>query len=416
MLTPFTTAFRLLPVFLALCFLPAGPFTAPVRAAVPVVRFVQPRNLSTVTGRSEFVLALNLPSGARIRSLKVEVDGEPAATLTGPPWHGTWDAGDGSRGHRLTATLLLNDGTTYRAAVRTMPIRIQEEEDVDLVNLFAVVRNRRGEYITDLTRDRFTLREDGVPQKIKVFSTEPKPLAVAIVLDNSISMKRGEKLEAARKSALRFLDTLGKEDRVMLLTFNNRVKVLQPPTLDHKAMARAIEAIGPWNRGGTALYDGIWRAADYLRRLEGRRVLVLLTDGRDEDGQGFEPGSLHTLSEASDHANRNDVMIFAVGYGRDLKQLDIYQRATLKSILEKLANRSGGAALFPRRIGSLKGAFETVTRDLRHQYNIAYVSNNKERNGKWRTIELKTDTKGQEVITRKGYFAPGGEEEEDSAP
>jgi len=379
---------------------------SPARGAERVIQFAQPRHLSTVTGRTGFSIDLNLPRGARAESIKVSVDGVLVANLTKPPWKGVWEAGDGSAGHELVAIVQLADGSSHRAVVRTTPIRIQEVEDVDLVNLFTVVKDKRGEYVLGLTRNQFTLLEDSVPQRISIFSTDSKPLAVAVVLDTSLSME-GAKLETARKSALRFLSTLGEGDRGMIMTFNNRVQVLQPPTLDRAELIQAVELIEIQKRGGTALYDGIWRAADYLRRLEGRRVLVLLTDGRDETASGLEPGSLHTLVEASNHANRNDVMIFAVGYGRSLEDLDIYQRNTLKSILERLAETSGGAVLFPRRIGSLKGAFEAVTRDLRHQYNIAYTSTNKERDGEWRTIELRTDTEGHEVVTRKGYFAPG---------
>ena len=370
-----------------------------------VARFVRPRNLSTVVGSSEFLLEIQPTGSTRVREVRVSLDGEPLTVLTSPPWRGTFEAGDGSRGHRLEAEIVLSDGSVHPAAVRTMAIRIQEVEDVDLVNLHAVVRDRQGRYITDLTRDRFTLLEDGKPQTIHRFGTDLKPLAIGIVLDVSLTM-RGEKLEAARNSALRFLDTLGEGDRAMVVTFSNRVRVLQPATTDRKLLAEAIRSTKV--EGGTALYDGIWRTADYLRRLDGRRVMLLLTDGRDEAGNGMEPGSLHTLEEALNHSNRNDVMIFAVGYGKNLNQLDFYQRHTLESILSRLAETSGGAVLFPKRIGSLKKSFEAVTRDLRHQYIIAYTSTNENRDGAWRTIELNTDDPKQEVVTREGYFAPSG--------
>jgi VWFA-related protein len=370
-----------------------------------VARFVHPRNLSTVVGLSEFLLEIQPTGSTRVREVRVTLDGEPLTILTSPPWKGTFEAGDGSQGHRLEAEVVLSDGSVHPASVRTTAIKIQEVEDVDLVDLHAVVRDRQGHYITDLTRDRFTLLEDGKPQTIRRFGTDLKPLAIGIVLDVSLTMK-GEKLAAARNSALRFLDTLGEGDRAMVVTFSNRVRVLQPVTTDRKLLAEAIRSTEV--EGGTALYDGIWRTADYLRRLDGRRVMLLLTDGRDEAGNGMEPGSLHTLEEALDHTNRNGVMIFAVGYGKNLKQLDFYQRHTLESILRRLAETSGGAVLFPKRIGSLKKSFESVTRDLRHQYIIAYTSTNENRDGAWRTIELTTDDPKQEVVTREGYFAPSG--------
>ena len=370
-----------------------------------VARFVRPRHLSTVVGSSQFRLEIQPPGSAKIAEVRVSLDGQPLTVLNRPPWEGTFQAGDGSSGHRLEAEVILEDGAVHRALVRTMAIQINEVEDVDLVNLHAVVRTRQGNYIPDLTRDRFTLLEDGVPQTIRRFTTDLKPLAIGIVLDVSGTME-GEKLEAAKNSALRFLDTMGDGDRGMVVTFSNRVRVLQEPTTDRARLAEAIRSTKV--EGGTALYDGIWRTADYLRRLDGRRVMLLLTDGRDEAGNGMEPGSLHTLEEALDHVNRNDVMIFAVGYGRNLKQLDFYQRHTLESILIRLAETSGGGVLFPKRIGSLKKSFEAVTRDLRHQYSIAYTSSNENRDGVWRVIELSTDVPKHEVVTRKGYFAPSG--------
>jgi Ca-activated chloride channel family protein len=370
-----------------------------------VARFVRPRHLSTVVGATPFSLEIHPPGSARIREVRIKLDGEPLIALNSPPWEGSFEAGDGSTGHRLEAEIVLDDGSVHKALVRTTAIQINEVEDVDLVNLHAVVRDRKGNYITGLAREQFSLLEDGTPQTIRRFSTDLKPLAIGIVLDVSRTM-RGEKLEAARNSALRFLDTLGEEDRAMVVTFSNRVQVLQPATSDRSLLADAIRSVEV--EGGTALYDGIWRTADYLRRLDGRRVMLLLTDGRDEAGNGMEPGSLHTLEEALDHSNRNDVMIFAVGYGKKLKQLDFYQRHTLESILLRLAETSGGAVLFPKRIGSLKKSFEAVTRDLRHQYSIAYISTNEDRDGAWRTIELSTDVPRHEVVTRNGYFAPSG--------
>ena len=396
----FRRSFRLLiPALVAVAVLPAA------MGASRIARFVQPRHLSTVVGSSPFSLAIESPDPARIEEVRILLNGELLVVLDSPPWEGTFDAGDGSRGNRLEAEIVLDDGSVYSATVRTMAIRINEVEDVDLVDLHAVVRDRQGRYISDLTREQFTLREDGVPQTIRRFTTNLKPLAIGIVLDVSRTME-GEKLEAARNSALRFLDTLGEGDRGMVVTFSNRVRVLQPATTDRKLLADAIRSAEV--EGATALYDGIWRTADYLRRLDGRRVMLLLTDGRDEAGNGLEPGSLHTLEEALDHSNRHDVMIFAIGYGKNLSQKDFYHRYTLEGILRRLAETSGGAVLFPKRIGSLKKSFEAVTRDLRHQYSIAYTSTNETRDGAWRTIELTTDVPRHEVVTRNGYFAPSG--------
>ena len=135
-------------------------------------------------------------------------------------------------------------------------------------------------------------------------------------------------------------------------------------------------------------------------------MLILLSDGRDEAANGLEPGSLHTLSEALDKALRNEVMIFAIGFGRDLdQQFDFYERTTLAEILSRLAESTGGRVLFPKRTGALRSAFEEVAVHLRHQYSIAYSPDNESKDGAWREIRLRTRQPELEVVTRKGYYA-----------
>jgi Ca-activated chloride channel family protein len=277
-------------------------------------------------------------------------------------------------------------------------------EDVDLVNLYVIVRDGSGRYVTDLTREEFLLTEDGSPQSINRFTTERRPLAIGIVLDTSLTME-GSKLAAARDSALGFLSALEPGDRGMIVSFSDRVNILRELTPDRDRLAEAIRSVEA--KGGTALYDAIWKTVDRLGQLEGRRVLVLLSDGRDEAANGLEPGSLHTLEEALDKALHAEVMIFAIGFGKHLdRQLDFYERQTLAEILTRFGETTGGRVLFPKRAGALRKAFEEVALDLRHMYSIAYKSTNKERDGSWREIRLSTERPKLDVVTRHGYFAP----------
>jgi Ca-activated chloride channel family protein len=283
-------------------------------------------------------------------------------------------------------------------------LRINTVEDVDLVNLYVVVKDQAGRYITDLAREDFTILEDGRRQRIDRFTTERRPLAIGIVLDTSLTMEGG-KLEAARDSALRFLDALEPEDSGMIVSFSDRVRILHELTPQRDLLAQAIRSVEA--KGGTALYDAIWKTVDRLDKLDGRRVLVLLSDGRDEAANGLEPGSLHTLNEALDKALHAEVMIFAIGFGKHLdRQLDFYERETLADILTRFGETTGGRVLFPRRAGSLRKAFEEVALDLRHQYSIAYKSTNRDKDGAWREIRLDTTRPNLEVVTRHGYFAP----------
>ena len=289
------------------------------------VEFVTPIHLQTVIGPAEIVLEVRVPPGLRADRVEIFVDDAPLVTLQDPPWRTTWDAGETGAGHSLEAILYLSNGTSVEAAVRTSRLRVTHFEEVALVNLYAVVRDAGGGYVTDLERDDFDVTENGKPQKIERFTSERKPLSVAIVLDNSLTME-GKKLERAQEAALKFLDVLEDGDEGMVVMFSDEVTVAQGTDL------RPPEARGQRSRtaeaqGGTALYDAVWKTSRRLEQLEGRRVLVLLSDGRDEASSGLEPGSLHTLNEALDRALRDEVIIFSIGIGKNLESLPDFLRA-----------------------------------------------------------------------------------------
>ena len=370
------------------------------------VEFVKPRNLQTILGPTKIVLQVDAPSGTRVERLEIYANDELIGTLTGPPWTLDWDAGDSGTAHRLEARLLLGDGKTVTTAIRTSKLRVSFTEDVSLVNLFAVVRDKAGDYVTDLALEDFIVTENDRREQIERFTTERKPLRIGIVLDTSLTME-GSKLDAARKAALDFLDSLDIGDLGSVVTFSDEVRVLQELTDDRKALATAIESVSA--AGGTALYDAIYRTSRDLGRDEGRKILVLLSDGRDEAANGLEPGSLHTLAESLDRALRDEVIIFAIGLGRRLDQMrDFYGRRSLQSILEELATSTGGRAIFvkPGNPGKIGKAFDQVADDLRHMYSIAYVSDDDKRDGTWRRISVQTSDPQLVVSTRRGYYAP----------
>lgn len=397
----------------------AGRFVWPatlVVAAVPVlaaeVEFVSPRNLSTVIGPTVVELRVTPPEGVEIVELVIDVDGAPLATLSAPPWRVDWDAGDGDKGHRLEAVLRLSDGSESRAVIRTSALRINQVEEVDLVVLYAIARDRDGNYVTGLTRSDFRILENGEEQTIDSLTTERKPLHVGIVLDTSLSMSQGGKLANAKKSALEFLEVLEPDDEGAVVAFNDDVDVLQAPTTDKRMLADAIDSTS--SRGGTALYDAVWRTAKQMRGFDGRQVMVLLSDGKDEAANGLEPGSLHTRTEALDRALRSEVMVFAIGLGRDFDRppgswergVTGFPASTLGQILRRLSEETGGRALFSPSARQLRKSFRDIADDLRHQYTIAYVPTDRSKDGTWREIAVKTPGRDLEILSRKGYFAP----------
>jgi VWFA-related protein len=387
-------------------------------AEQPLVEFLRPRAGSTAVGATEIELRVSVPEGARVARLELRADGEPVAVLAAPPWKTTWNAGDGSRAHALEARLVLADGRESRAVMRTSALHIDLVESVELVNLYLVVRDRKGEYVTDLRQEDLRVFEDGVSQTVSRFTAAHKPLRAGLVLDCSHSMRAGERLDKAKEAALDFLQVLQEGDEGLVVQFSDDVRVAQELTSDTRLLARAIESAVPI--GGTALYDAIWRTARLLDAFEGRRVMVLLSDGRDESSNGFEPGSLHTLEEAMDQALRAEVIVFPVGLGRNLDReyvrrwgdlagrSNVDPETSVAALLERLASTTGGRSILLASAGRLRQAFAAIVADLRHQYSVAYASTNRVHDGKWRTIEVRIPGREVEAITRKGYYAPGG--------
>lgn len=402
----------------ALAFAPA--FAATVRPATErgAVRFVAPRDLSTVLGPATFVLAVEPPEGTTVLRIEVSLDGRPVAVLDGPPWSAAWDAGPDGGNHRLVARAALSDGRELQASVRTSPLRVDQVVEVALVNVYAIAKDGKGDYVRDLRAEEMRLYENGRPQSIERFNAERKPLRVALVLDTSLSM-RGDKIEEARRAALEFLGVLQPGDEAMVIAFSDRVEILHDMTADREALERAVRGVVP--KGGTALYDAIWTASERLAPLDSRRVIVLLSDGKDEAASGLEPGSLHTFDEAIDRSLRSEAMIFAIGLGgalaRDARRLesdpkapademDFHGRRPLATILREFSDSTGGRAIFTASAGRVRRAFEEVAEDLRHQYVLAYAPDDRAHDGSWREIRVQSTRAGVSFTNRSGYYAP----------
>jgi Ca-activated chloride channel family protein len=382
------------------------------------LEFAAPRRLATVVGPSVAQLTVEPPSGATVVTVAFYVDGVAAGAKSEPPWTFPWAAGDGTAGHRLSAVAAFSDGTEARASVETSRLTINETEEVALVTVYAIARTAKGGYVTDLAAENFKVFENDRPQTIDRFSAERRPLRIAVVLDTSLSME-GDKLKSAIASAVEFLNILEPGDEGLVVTFSDDVRIPQDLTSNRSEMEAAIRKVEA--QGGTSLYDAIFKASERLAEFEGRRVLVVLSDGRDEAANGLQPGSLHTLDEARDRALRNEVMVFAIGLGRSLakdanalrenptaraEEMDFFGRKSLVSILDALAQTTGGTAVFSPGAGQLRRSFELVASDLRHQYALAYRSDDKRHDGAWRAIKVVVSRPGVAVTNRKGYYAP----------
>jgi VWFA-related protein len=244
----------------------------------------------------------------------------------------------------------------------------------------------------EITKDDLVVFEDGRGQAVETFQEATSPLSIVLVLDSSGSMKRAS--EQVVGAAAAFVEALRPEDSMGMLTFADKVEVAHAITTNR---ANSRETLAEYKAlGGTALYDALCDAMLMLKGLKGRRAVVILTDGRDEDNPGTGPGSIRVWEDVLRLMQDQDVTMFPVGLGSNIDP----------ERLKLLATFTGGEAYFPQDVSALFAQFERVTENLRHRYVVGYTSSNSARDGKWRTVEIRTRSGGVRITSRKGYFAP----------
>jgi VWFA-related protein len=385
---------------------PAAQGDAAATAGPVTVRFLEPGPRALLQGPTRIVIEALPPPPARIVSVSLYVDDHLLSILETAPYALTWDAGRAARGRRLRAVALDSEGRIGEAVLLARVVPIGQVEEVRLVNVYATVRDSRGRPVLDLDRGAFTITEDGVPQTVSHFNTARVPLTLALLIDASSSMRLGGKIDLARRGAEQLVEDVAPEDRILVLPFNDALLGEREPTADRSRIRERIRGIEPG--GGTALYDAVHGAAGILQGVEGRRAIVLLSDGRDQALQENEPGSLHLFEEALERAHRADVAVYSIGLGRHLEtELDLRRARSLKDILETLARETGGRSYFPERPGQLSEVYRQIAGDLKQQYALAYTSTNSVRDGRWRAIRVAVADKSLTVEARAGYYAPG---------
>lgn len=235
--------------------------------------------------------------------------------------------------------------------------------------------------------------EDGVKQPVDTFEEAVAPVSFILALDTSGSMRKVA--DAVKDAARRFVGALRPQDKMGVVLFSDRAELVQDLSSDRNASLAAIDTYQA--TGGTALYDALTDSFERLKREEGRRVVVVLTDGKDEDNPGKGPGSTHTLQDVFKDAKELDATVFGIGLGTKVD----------RPVLASLASMSGGEAYFPDDPSTLDATYKRILENLRRRWIVAYTSTNPKRDGAWRPVEIKTNFPGAIVHSRGGYFAPG---------
>jgi len=269
--------------------------------------------------------------------------------------------------------------------------------NVDLVNVLFTVADKRGKFIPELKRENFRVFEDGRPQTISNFSADTNlPLTVALLIDTSGSVR--DRLQFEQQAAIEFFRStlIRGKDRAILISFDSGVDLLQDFTDDPDQLAKSMGNMRAG--GGTSLFDAMYLAAkEKLPAHEGRRILVVITDGDDNS-------SRITLTESLESAQRNDVVIYAISTNAAGVGGNRSQRGD--KILKTFTDATGGRTFAPQKLEDLSANFRDIAAELRAQYALAYQSTNLLRDGAFRRIRVEPADKRYVVRTRSGYYAP----------
>jgi VWFA-related protein len=269
---------------------------------------------------------------------------------------------------------------------------------VDRVNVLFTVAGRGGKFITNMTKDDFSVFEDGELQTISNFSRDADlPLNVALIIDTSGSVR--DKLHFEREAASRFFYSVLRSgrDKALLMTFDTSVEVVQDYTDDPAALQTALQALVAG--GSTSLYDAVAKASVHEQSIGGgRHVIIILSDGLDNS-------SHIDLANALQIAQENNAIVYSISTNR-IEGAFSLEPELGDSHLETLAAETGGRALFPTRMEQLPHAFDRIIEEIRAQYSLAYGPTNGRRDGSFRTIHVVPSHKGYVVRCRHGYFAP----------
>jgi VWFA-related protein len=288
--------------------------------------------------------------------------------------------------------------------------------NVNVVQLFFNVKDKRGALIPNLTKDDFEIKEDSTPQTIKYFAAETNlPLTLGIMIDASGSQRNVIDMEKEVGGAF-LKQILTDKDEAFVISFDITVDLLQDFTRDTHRLQAALNKAkvnvdvssggvpgmggGPvpqHNSPGTLLYDAVYLSAhDMLSKEVGRKAMILLTDGQDE-------GSRLKIQDAIEAAQKADSIVYVLlcadrgfygGFGY-----------SGEGDMRKLTEQTGGRVInVGNKFDKLREAFDQIAAELRSQYNIGYTPTNLKRDGSYRKLEIKSK-QSYKIQARAGYYA-----------
>src|SRR5437899_6939121 len=270
--------------------------------------------------------------------------------------------------------------------------------EVNRVNMLFTVTDKKGKFITDLTKDDFQVVENKRPQTIQEFTAESDlPLRIAILIDTSNSIR--DRFRFEQQAAVDFITSVirPRQDKAMVVSFDSSAELVSDLVDDPEKLAAAVRSLRPG--GGTALYDALYFACrDKLQqdqpRHKFRRAVIIVSDGDDNQ-------SRVSRDQALEMAQKADAVIYCIS--TNISRIE----ADGDKVLKYLASETGGQAFFPFKAEDLAQSFENIANELRHQYNVFYRPDPLKTDGLYHAVDLRVRGRKDLIVrARKGYYAP----------
>ena len=374
-------------------------------AATPAVAIevalVSPEGGSAVFGRVELVAQV-YPVDVAVDRLDFFVDGQFQGRVESTPFKLLVDVGQDNAEHEFTVVAHGADGSTATSSVRTPRLRSDMEVEVELRQLY-VTAERQGQRVLDLKRDDFTVTDDGRRQEIVTFERGDVPFTAVLLVDASLSMK-GQRLRTALEGAQALVAGMQPLDQAKLVLFSDRLLHETPFTSFPSVLSVGLSGVEA--RGGTALNDHLYLALKHLQHGQGRRVVILLSDGFDvESALDIEqvrkaPGLNRALvywirlHQGRMNSDRSYFSAWRDGEGHR-RQFDLLERTVLDS---------GGGIEMPADMSEVRDSFVRILDELRNQYVIGYYADPVHADGRWRSVKVAVPRSGVKLRARAGYY------------
>ena len=361
----------------------------------------RPSGLEYVYGKVEILATV--VSEENVSGVEIWVDGDRLGELVEPPYNVTVDVGYDNTVHEFKAVARSSTGKTATARVVTPVLEVDDVVDIELQQLYVTVTqfNRR---VLDLQRNEFRILDDGDRQEMVTFERGDVPLAAVLLLDCSLSMM-GERLDAALNGARVFIDGMEELDEAMVMLFSDRLLRETEFSDNRSELDEALSGVEA--TGGTAINDHLFTALSKLEARQGRRVVVLFSDGADVH-------SVLDMEEVLRKARLSQALIYWIHLPEagDEDGAPSYTSAWRNIEGNKLqfrqlreAVRESGGRVHPlESLDQMDEAFAGILAELREQYVLGYYPTVAQGDGSWHAIKVRVKKSGLDVRTRGGYL------------